>query len=53
MLKNILELNGAQELNKSEQKKINGSGLVIIDCSTPNICRSPFAHFCRQCLGVQ
>lgn len=28
MLKNILNLNGAQSLNKAEQKEINGGGLI-------------------------
>lgn len=30
MLKNILKLNGAQELSKSEQTSINGGGNFII-----------------------
>lgn len=30
-MKNLMNLNGAQELSKSEQKNINGGGL---DCNT-------------------
>jgi hypothetical protein len=32
MLKNILKLEGVQELNKTEQKNIAGSGGVLLDC---------------------
>ncbi len=34
MLKNILKVNGAQKLNKSEQKTINGGGLTAFGCAS-------------------
>jgi hypothetical protein len=36
MLKNILNLEGAQELSKKEQKLINGKGGDILACRCPN-----------------
>ncbi len=39
MLKSILKLDGAQELNKSEQKSINGGG-------RPGSCCDPELHCC-------
>lgn len=43
MLKNILKLNGAQQLSKSEQKEITGGicpGQVLVSCSTQSDCLS-------------
>ena len=34
MLKSILNLEGAQQLNKSEQKAIHGGGLIVTVCSS-------------------
>ncbi|MFV8347628.1 hypothetical protein [Flavobacterium sp. ZB4P13] len=39
MLKNILNLEGAQKLTKNEQKSING-GVPKLICSSPDICGS-------------
>jgi hypothetical protein len=41
MLKNILNLNGAQKLSKNEQKEINGGicrGQVLVSCSVKTDC---------------
>lgn len=36
MLKNILKLQGAKELSKSEQKSINGKGGDLLACLCPD-----------------
>ena len=36
MLKNILELNGAQELSKEMQKSVTGKGGDLMACLCPN-----------------
>ncbi len=38
MLKNILKINGAQELTRSQQRAISGGGLLN-ECSTDADCR--------------
>ena len=41
MLKNILNLNGAQQLSKNEQKNINGGicqGQTLYSCATKIFC---------------
>ena len=45
MLKNILKLDGAQELKKNEQKSISGGGVVVsqqcssdLDCPPDSYC---------------
>jgi len=48
MLKNILNLQGAQELNKNEQKLINGGGGGDDDCISAigGGCRCDFPNHC-------
>ena len=55
MLKNILNLEGAEELTKSAQKEIKGSGGDLIACHCPDgslvvghadNCQSLIDHFC-------
>ena len=35
MLKNILNLKGAQQLSKEEQQSINGGGSCFVGCGSP------------------
>jgi hypothetical protein len=47
MLKNILKVNGAQQLSKSDQKNIHGGGNE--NCFSANIkggCRCDFPNYC-------
>jgi hypothetical protein len=56
MLKNILKLEGAQQLSKSEQKAVKGKGGELMACRCPNgtlvvghadDCSSLINHFCE------
>jgi len=38
MLKNILKLDGAQQLSKKEQNAINGGGACIDECMSAGFC---------------
>ena len=48
MLKNILNLNGAQQLNKSEQNSINGGGY---DCGALPGVHCSDGYCCGTCSG--
>lgn len=43
MLKNILKLNGAQQLSKNEQKEVNGGITVACAQAQANGCTPPIA----------
>jgi len=46
MLKNILNLNGAQELSKNEQQSIQGSGLNCANLPNGTICGAQGQRCC-------
>ncbi|CAM2826689.1 hypothetical protein SAMN05444355_11176 [Flavobacterium frigoris] len=50
MLKNILKLNGAQKLSKSEQKSING-GKAPVCCLDWNPLTRVCSRWDQSCLG--
>ncbi|MDH7446962.1 hypothetical protein [Aquimarina sp. 2201CG14-23] len=51
MLKNILELNGVQKLNRNQQKVVNGGGLIGVhpddSCGQCGVCK-PF----EECVAI-
>jgi hypothetical protein len=52
MLKNILNLDGAQQLSKNEQKKINGSGRMEPGGCSIFVCTTMSFSQCNALNGV-